>query len=50
MAAHSGILTQRIPWTASLVGYCASGHKELDTTEQAHIVNRTFEGHDEISH
>ena len=50
MAAHSGILTQRIPWTASLVGYSARGHKELDTTEQAHIVNRTFEGHDETSH
>ena len=50
MAAYSVILTWRIPWIASLVGYSARGHKELDTTEQAHVVNRTFEGSDETSH
>ena len=34
MAIHSSILTWRIPWTESLVGYSPWGHKELDATER----------------
>ena len=30
MATHSGILAWRIPWTGSLAGYSAWGHKESD--------------------
>ena len=33
MAIHSSILTWRIPWTRSLVGYSPWGSKELLTTE-----------------
>ena len=33
MATHSSILTWRIPWTGSLVGYSPWGRKELDMTE-----------------
>ena len=33
-AIHSSILTWRIPWTESLVGYSPWGHKELDATER----------------
>ena len=33
-AIHSCILTWRIPWTESLVGYSPWGHKELDATER----------------
>jgi len=32
IANHSSILTWRIPWTRSLVGYSPWGHKELDMT------------------
>ena len=31
-AIHSSILTWRIPWTESLVGYSPWGHKKSDTT------------------
>ena len=34
LATHSNILTWRIPWMRSLVGYSPCGHKELDTTER----------------
>ena len=34
MATHSSILAWRIPWTGSLAGYSAWGHKESDMTEQ----------------
>ena len=36
IATHSSILTWRIPWTRSLVGYSPKGHKELDMTEHAY--------------
>ena len=32
MATHSSILAWRVPWTGSLAGYSAQGHKELGTT------------------
>ena len=36
MAAHSSILTWRIPWTEqrSLAGYCPWNHRESDMIEQ----------------
>ena len=34
MAAHSSILTWRIPWTEESDGLQPTGNKELDTTEQ----------------
>ena len=37
MATHSSILTWRIPWQRSLVGYSPWGRKELDMTEQLQI-------------
>ena len=37
MATHSRILAWRIPWR-SLVGYSPWGRKELDTTEQLHLL------------
>ena len=33
-ATHSSILTWRIPWTGSLVGYSPQGHKEPDMIVQ----------------
>ena len=33
MAAHSSILTWRVPWTEEPGGLQSMGHKELDTTE-----------------
>ena len=33
MATHSSILAWRIPWTRSLAGYSAEGHRESDTNE-----------------
>ena len=33
-ATHSSILAWRIPWTGSLAGYSAWGHKESDTAER----------------
>ena len=40
MAAHSSILTWRIPWTGEpgLAGYSPWGHKGFDTTERLSIV------------
>ena len=34
MATQSSILAWRIPWTGSLAGYSAWGHKESDTAER----------------
>ena len=34
---HSSILAWRIPWTEETGGLQLIGHKELDTTEHAHI-------------
>ena len=34
MAAHSGILAWRIPWTEEPGGLQPQGHKESDTTER----------------
>ena len=36
MATHSGILTWRIRWTEEPGGLSPWGHKESDTTENAH--------------
>ena len=38
MATHSSISAWTIPWTEGpvLVGYSPWGHRESDTTEQAH--------------
>ena len=36
MATHSSILAWRIPWTEEPDGLSPGGHKQLDTTEQAH--------------
>ena len=33
MATHSSILSRKIPWTESLVGYSPQGYKESDMTE-----------------
>ena len=33
MATHSSILAWRMPWTRSLAGYSAEGHRESDTNE-----------------
>ena len=38
MATHSSVLAWRIPGRGSLVGCCLWGCKELDTTEQLHLV------------
>ena len=37
MATHSSILSWRIPWTRSLVGYSPRGHKESARTERLHF-------------
>ena len=37
VATHSSILSWRIPWTESLVGYSPWGCKESDTTERLHF-------------
>ena len=42
MATHSRILTWKIPWTEQPGGIQSTGHKELDTTEHAHMHTHTL--------
>ena len=42
MATHSSILTWRIPWRGSLVGYSPQGGKESDMTEWFHFFFHFF--------
>ena len=39
MATHSSILVWKIPWTEELGRLHTWGHKELDKTEQLHILS-----------
>ena len=42
MAIHSSTIAWKISWTEEPGRYSLWGRKELDTTEQLHIVHKSF--------